>query len=115
MEDEKQVLKLIDGVLASLGYKVLTASNAAEAEAIITDCHEKIDLLFTDIIMPAMNGVELAARISKTTPNLKILFMTDYTDNKTIKELDVADDSNLIHKPLTPISIARKIREVLDS
>jgi len=115
VEDEKRVLKLIDGVLTSLGYKVHAANTAAEAEKLIAEYHEKVDLLFTDIIMPEMNGVELAARISKTNPDLKVLFMTGYTDIEILKKLALDDDANLLHKPLTPISIARKIREVLDN
>ena len=102
------------GVLSSLGYTILEADKATEAERIIAEFQGHIDLLFTDIIMPGVTGAKLAARISEKKPDLKILFMTGYRDNEIIHGLDLGNDPNLLHKPLTPISIAQKVREVLD-
>ena len=114
VEDEERVRKLIKGVLSSLGYKILEADSATLAEEIFTKYQDDIDLLFTDIIMPGITGVKLARRISKKKPDLKILFMTGYRDNDIIQDLDLGSGANLLHKPLTPISIAQKVREVLD-
>ena len=114
VEDEIQVLELIESVLNTLGYKILTANTAAEAENLVAECDGKIDLLFTDIIMPEMNGIDLANLISKKIPNLKILFMTGYSDKEIANDLNLGNEVNLLNKPLTPISIAKKIREVQD-
>jgi CheY-like chemotaxis protein len=74
---------------------------------------ERIDLLLTDVIMPRMNGPELADRVCLLRPGLKVLFMSGYTD-RTIRLQDrLSDEAQFIQKPFTPRLLANKVREVL--
>jgi CheY-like chemotaxis protein len=114
VEDDQNVRKLAGSVLTSLGYTVIEAGDGEEAEEAVGKYHDEIDLLLTDVVMPGINGSELASRITKSHPALKVLFMTGYTENSMVLQRLASQEVNLLHKPLTPMSIAGKVREVLD-
>jgi PAS domain S-box-containing protein len=115
VEDEPSIRELVVKVLQPLGYRLLTAANGKEALQISADFTGDIPLILTDVIMPGLNGRELAESIEKERPDTKVIFMSGYTDD-VISSYGVLDPGvNFIQKPLAPITLAIKIREVLDA
>jgi two-component system, cell cycle sensor histidine kinase and response regulator CckA len=113
VEDETSVRELALRILRHLGYNVLSASNGGEA-LILTEKHrETIDLLMTDVVMPGMNGRELAERLLRIQPGMKVLFTSGYTENVIVHHGIVEDNLNFIGKPYSMQALALKIREVL--
>ena len=115
VEDESIVRELVCDVLIEQGYNVLCAADGLEALRISKKFDGHIHLLITDVIMPFMNGPELAEQLSALRPETKILFVTGYSDND-IGDHGVLDPSiELLQKPFTPLALSRKIREVIES
>jgi len=117
VDDEALICSLLEDALGALGYKCLIASNGNEALKRIEDFQGKIDLLLTDVIVAEMNGLELAEEIKKTLPDMKVMFMSGYTENM-ITDSDIGlfePGVNFISKPITITSLAKKVRSVLDS
>ncbi len=112
-EDEQMVRKLAREVLEMCGYKVLEAANGGAALLICERHKEPIDLLVTDVIMPEMGGRELATRLSQLRPEMKVLYMSGYTDNAIVHQGVLDEGANFIQKPFSPQTLASKIREVL--
>ncbi|HEV8062139.1 MAG TPA: PAS domain S-box protein [Gemmataceae bacterium] len=114
VEDEDGLRELAKMVLEASGYKVLSTRNGNEA---IQVCHEYqgvIQLLFTDVVMPKMSGRQLTDLLVPTRPDIKVLYMSGYTDD-TIVRYGIQDaGANFLSKPFTPIALAQKVREVLD-
>lgn len=114
VEDEPSILRMTRMMLERNGYKILTASTPGEAISIAREHTAKIHLLMTDVVMPEMNGRDLAKNILSLHPNLKRLFMSGYTAN-VIAHHGVLDEGvNFIQKPFSKQDLATKIREVLD-
>jgi PAS domain S-box-containing protein len=114
VEDEPSILRMTRMMLERNGYKILTASTPGEAISIAREHTGKIHLLMTDVVMPEMNGRDLAKNILSLHPNLKRLFMSGYTAN-VIAHHGVLDEGvNFIQKPFSKQDLATKIREVLD-
>jgi PAS domain S-box-containing protein len=114
VEDEDQVRTIVLGVLRRHGYRVLPAQNAGEALLICEQHPGQIDLLLTDVVMPQMSGPELAKRLCVTRPQMKVLCMSGYTDDSAVRHGVLEPDVAFFQKPITPLSLARKVREVLD-
>lgn len=114
-EDEDAVRKLARQVLEMNGYEVLEAANGDAALSICKHQTEPIHLLITDVIMPEMSGRELADQLAKLRPEMKVLFMSGYTDNAIIHQGVLDAGANFIQKPFPTDALARKIREVLDA
>jgi len=114
VDDAPSICRLVTDTLQPLGYQVLEAYTAKNAIEISKSKEEKIDLLLTDVIMPEMNGKELADTLKQMRPDIKVIFMSGYTDNIIIQEGIMDSDLILINKPLIPNVLARKLREVLD-
>lgn len=113
VEDDDLVRGHTESLLVSLGYKVVSASNAPEALAIIQKAPD-FDLLFTDIIMPGgMNGRELAEAARKLKPTLKILFTSGYTENAIVHHGRLDRGVHLLNKPYRREDLAKKIRAIL--
>jgi PAS domain S-box-containing protein len=112
-EDEEMVRKLAREVLEMYGYKVLEAANGGAALLICERHQEPIDLLITDVIMPEMGGRELADRLSQLRPEMKVLYMSGYTDNAIVHQGVLDEGANFIQKPFSPQTLASKVREVL--
>jgi PAS domain S-box-containing protein len=106
VEDEEAVRGLVREILSRLGYRVLVASDGIEALTLSQRFPETIHLLLTDVIMPGMDGRELAERMMVARPDTRILFMSGYA------EPPIPDDV-LLQKPVTPDALARKVAEVL--
>ncbi|MCD4786229.1 MAG: PAS domain S-box protein [Candidatus Eremiobacteraeota bacterium] len=117
VEDEDFIRKLLRRVLRMAGYKALYAMNAEEAELL---CTEDIivfnpDLLVTDVILPDVNGKELSNRLSRINPEMKILFMSGYSQDVFSGNFVLEEDVNFIEKPFGLDDMLDKIREVLDT
>ncbi len=111
VEDEPGVRDLIVRVLKSAGYRVLAASEGEEALLTCRRYREPIHLLLADIIMPGMNGRELAGRLVKLHPELRVLLISGYTDKRIVRIPQ--GQVHFIQKPFTPQALTRKVREVL--
>ncbi|HBB97646.1 MAG TPA: hypothetical protein DC054_19870 [Blastocatellia bacterium] len=114
VEDDEVVRKLVGEVLDNEGYRLLEASNGVAALSICARYEERIHLLLTDVIMPEMSGRALADRLVPQYPEMKVLFMSGYTDD-VIGHHGVLDAGTaFIEKPFALDVLARKVRDVLD-
>ena len=114
-EDEESVRKLAVQVLELQGYTVLVAPNGGAA-LLICERHEgPIDLLITDIVMPELGGIELSGRLAALRPNMKVMYMSGYTNNAMPGQVALEVGPRFIQKPFTPDSLARRVRVILDS
>ena len=114
-EDEDMVRKLAVQVLEMHGYRVLEAANGGAALLICERHKEPIHLLITDVIMPEMSGRELAVRLAQLRPEMKVLYMSGYTDNAIVHQGVLDEGANFIQKPFPTEALARKVRDVLDA
>jgi len=114
VEDEKDVLDLCTSMLEQLGYKVIVAPSPHEAIKKAQTYEEEIHLLITDVIMPEMNGKELADRIRSIKPAIKCLFMSGYTANAIVKNGILKKGVNYIQKPFSLQELSVKVREVIE-
>ncbi len=114
VEDEEEVRKVAARILRGQGYKVLEASNGADTLMICKEQKEPIHLILTDIVMPQMSGCELAKCISSIHPEIKVLYMSGYTDNAITHNGILEEGIKYIKKPFEIEGLARKVREVLD-
>jgi two-component system cell cycle sensor histidine kinase/response regulator CckA len=114
VEDENTVRDLAERILILLGYTVFTAGNGSEALALADQRTARIDLLFTDVVMPGMSGRELAARLLPKHPETKVLYASGYTENVIVHHGVVDEGVYLIGKPYSMRGLAQKLREVLD-
>ena len=115
VEDEIALLKLAERMLQQLGYQVIPASSAKEAIAIVEHQPVKPELLLTDVIMPELNGRDLADRLQSLCPDLKVLFMSGYASDVIVTRGVLNKDVNLIQKPFSISELAAKVRETLDT
>jgi PAS domain S-box-containing protein len=115
VEDEDVVRRAARSILERRGYAILETRSAAEALAIAEAHAGPIHLLLTDVIMPHTHGRELATRVAATRPNVRVLFMSGYTDATVVQHGVLDDTAHHIDKPLTPDALARKVRQVLDA
>jgi PAS domain S-box-containing protein len=114
-EDEANLRYLARQFLEKQGYKVIEAADGAAAMQIAVAHEGVIHLLLTDVIMPGMNGRELAQRISEIRPQTKILYMSGYTENVIGHNGTLDAGVQLLQKPFTLRDLKRKVREILDS
>jgi PAS domain S-box-containing protein len=115
VEDEEIVRKLACTILQKNGYKVLEAPNGEEALRIVQGQNgNPIHLLVTDVVMPGMSGRQLADQLARLRPEMKILYISGYTDNAIVHHGVLDAGMSYIQKPFTMEGLARKVREVLD-
>ena len=114
VEDEEMLRTLISRMLRLAGYKVLTASHGVEALYICEQHQGRIDLLLTDVVMPHMNGRELAERLAGEYPTMKLLFMSGYTDDTIVQHGMEEWRLDIIQKPFSANALSEKVRAVLD-
>ena len=115
VEDDETLLEVAQQILEGLGYHVIATENPVTALSIATAKDERIDLLLTDVIMPKLNGRELAEQIQKIQPQLKILYISGYAADVISTRGLLSKDVPLLQKPFSSVALALKIREVLDS
>ena len=115
VEDDLQVRDVARSSLEALGYRVLEASGGEEALRLFRECQGPVHLLLTDVIMPGMNGRELAERILALQPQIRVLFMSGYTADVAPLEGGLKGIGALLTKPFTPDELGHRVRGVLDS
>jgi len=115
VEDEPQLRDLTRHFLETRGYTVLVAEHGAAAIDVARRHKGLIHLLLTDIIMPVMNGRELAQRMASLSPKTRILFMSGYTENAIWRNGMIQTSANFLQKPFTLDALTRKVREVLET
>jgi PAS domain S-box-containing protein len=114
VEDEEVVRGLARRILEQAGYSVVEASKGDEALRFCAEHAAEVDLLLTDVVMPEMSGKELADRLKPKYPELKMLFMSGYTDEAIVHHGVLDSSVEFIQKPFTPAALVTKVREVLD-
>jgi DNA-binding NtrC family response regulator len=114
VEDEPAILHMTTMMLTRLGYTVVAAATPGEAIRLALEYRGRIDLLMTDVVMPEMNGRELAGNLLSQLPGLKHLFMSGYTAN-VIAHHGVLDEGvHFIQKPFSMKDLGGKLREALE-
>ena len=114
VEDEEEVRKLAGKILEKQGYRILETFNGDDALVACEKRKSPIHLMLADIVMPGMSGSELAKLLIPLYPEIKILYMSGYTDNAIVRHGVLEKGVNYIQKPFTMEGLARKVREVLD-
>ncbi|PYX48805.1 MAG: hypothetical protein DMG79_10865 [Acidobacteria bacterium] len=115
VEDDPQLRQLSSSILIHCGYKVLVAGSAEEGLAICKENHRDIRLLITDVIMPRMNGRQLAEQIVLLSPTVRVLYISGYTSNAIVHYGVLDAGLWFLPKPFTLSALIAKVREVLDS
>ena len=115
VEDEPIVRRLIRDALRLFGYTVLEARHGFEAQLIGSQRAGRIDVLMTDVVMPQMSGKELAEGLIRTHPDMKVLYMSGYTEQAMIEQGIINSGNAFLQKPFTPEVLARKVRDIIES
>jgi CheY-like chemotaxis protein len=115
VEDEESVRDLICRILRTRGYTVLSGSRAAEAMELCREASTPVDLLISDIVIPGgVSGIELAARLQDIYPQLRVLYISGYTDDAVLGHEVVDSGMHFLQKPFAPAVLTGKVRQVLD-
>jgi two-component system, cell cycle sensor histidine kinase and response regulator CckA len=113
VEDEAMLLRVVARLLRSFGYTVLTAAQPGDALLLCEKHEDPIDLLLTDVVMPRMNGAELAERLRTVHPEMRVLYMSGYSDFITVRQVMKENTDRFISKPFRAADLAAKVRAVL--
>jgi YesN/AraC family two-component response regulator len=101
-------------MLQMRGYQVLEAPNGTDAIRLVENHQGPIDLMVSDVVMPGMGGRQLAEKIVALRPEIKVLFVSGYTDDAVMRHGIHSSETNFLQKPFTGESLAQKVRKVLD-
>ena len=115
VEDNDQVRSFIVSVLCRAGYAVAHASNAVEALRVADQTAGPIHVLLTNVVMPGLSGPELAARVLASRPQMKVIYMSGYTDNAIVRQGVLERGIHFLPKPLDPNRLLSQLRDVLDT
>jgi two-component system, cell cycle sensor histidine kinase and response regulator CckA len=114
VEDDEAVRRLARYALQAQGYLVHEAANGKEALEVYDALGQPVDILLTDVIMPLMNGRELAEQLLTRQPSLEVLYMSGYSDDAVVQRKLLTSTGSFLQKPFTPAVLAGKLREVLE-
>lgn len=114
VEDDVDVRAYLAETLRALKYRVVTASGAQNALMILMQDNHRIDLLLTDVVMPGLNGRELARRAQALRPGLPVLYMTGYSRNAVVHQGRLDEGMELLQKPISQQQLTSRIRAMLD-
>lgn len=115
VEDEPAIRQLMRRMLEARGYAVLEARNGEEAIGVAEQHRGSIHLVVTDVVMPRMNGFELAEQLTRTQPDLRVLYVSGHADHPAVRQGLRDSRHPFLLKPYTQEVLARSIREVLDA
>jgi signal transduction histidine kinase/ActR/RegA family two-component response regulator len=115
VEDQDHVRAVVTAALTRQGYVVLEARGGDEALGYVDDDSKRIDLLLTDVVMPGMNGRDLARRLIERRPSLRVLYMSGHADRAIVRHGVIERGLHFIQKPFSPDSLLRKVRITLDA
>jgi len=115
VEDEEAVRNLVRTILQEYGYTVLEAYHGAEALRVAIRHEGPIHLLLTDVVMPLMSGRQLAEKLAPLRPDMKVIYMSGYTDHTVVHHGILEPGTTFLQKPFTPGALISKLREVLDN
>ena len=114
VEDEQLVRQLTHEILRRNGYRVLEAADGVEALALLREHPGRIDLLLTDVVMPRMSGHELVELARPLRPEMRILYVSGYSEEAIARQGQLTEGIELLAKPFTPGVLTAKIRQLLD-
>ena len=115
IEDQRQVREVCAQLLREAGYTVLVAENGAEALHLCAKRRKRIDLILTDVVMPVMDGPELVERSRQLHPEARVLYMSGYTEDPTLRKRIADPKASLLPKPFQRIQLLERVRTALDS
>ena len=115
VEDERAVREVTARMLEGAGYEVLTAADSDEAMRLVSERGVGVDLLITDVVLTGMGGRELAERITRRYPEIRVLFVSGYTDDSILRRGLIDHDLTLVRKPFSAEELAARVRSVLDA
>lgn len=115
VEDEEPLRKVVIELLTQIGYNVLSASNGKEAMHVSYTYPHRIHLLITDVLMPEIDGPELAKNLCAVRPDLRVIYISGYTDDCLAPEGILEPGTVLVNKPFSVRVLSAKMREVLDA
>jgi two-component system, cell cycle sensor histidine kinase and response regulator CckA len=115
VEDDEMVRTLVRETLENHGYRVLEANGPLEARRISDQYSGPVHLLITDVVMPKVNGRELAQQLRRRRGGMRVLYMSGYTDNAVLNSGILAKDVAFLQKPFTPRALVEKVRETLEA
>jgi DNA-binding NtrC family response regulator len=115
VEDEKMVRDLVRSVLESHGYEVLEAPSGEEALELCLSRSDAVHLLLSDMVMPGMSGPELAKKLKESRPEMKVLYMSGYTEYALAGSGVMERVPSFIWKPFSTEALAAKVRHILDN
>ncbi len=114
VEDAPMIRRLAREIMTRAGYTVIESADAVQALSLAAHAG-RIDILVTDLIMPGPSGVDLAEQLTTIRDDLRVLFMSGYTDNAIVRNGLLAESASFLQKPFTPEELLRKMRQVLDA
>ena len=114
VEDEESLRNLATRILRAAGYRVLAAGSADAAVQLLQQHHDRVHLMFTDMVMPGMGGQELATSLARTYPEMKVLYTSGYTDDAVLREGVLNTSTHFIGKPYSRNGLTDAVRTALD-
>jgi nitrogen-specific signal transduction histidine kinase len=114
VEDEEKVREIVVKILSGCGYNIFMARDGEEALGLWQENKDRVDLLLTDIVLPGISGLQLSQKLLASKPDLKVIYMSGYSDEVISQYGTLDKEVSFIHKPFTSGKLAGKIREVLD-
>ncbi len=115
VEDEESVREIVQKALAKCGYQVSAMCNGKEALDLCLEKSEQFDMLITDIVMPQISGIELANELIPKFPEMKVMYMSGYTDKTIVRHGILGTEAEYIQKPFSMNFLSRRVREILDA
>jgi CheY-like chemotaxis protein len=115
VEDDQDLRASMAQALTQQGYKALEAANGEEGLLVFDKYKQEINLIVTDIVMPAMNGFEFIDLLMPLHPQMKVVYISGYPNNPALRERKLSPDTNFIPKPFSLADLATKVRKVLDT
>jgi CheY-like chemotaxis protein len=114
-EDQEEVRKAVKGILEGAGYKIIEATNGAQALELFVKHCDTIALVILDVVMPVKNGKETYEEIRKIRPYRAVLFMSGYTADIIQAKVDLGDEFQFISKPVVPRQLLDRVREIISA